>query len=412
VSVAGAATLPRELTHTPLQPQSGPRKRVALYYPWIYLTSGAERTILELTGHSRHEWTIFTNYYDREATFPGFSGRRVVELTRVSVRRSIRAVARAGWQIVTQRLPLDDFDALVIVCEGLGDLVLFRNADRPAFCICLTPLRPVFDEEYRRRALHGRGVLGRLAFRAGSAVFAAVDRLAWRRYRRIFCISEESRRRALRGRLASEDRLEVLHVGLGVRSPEPSDRFEPFFLVAGRIMWTKNLELAIEAFRRFGRANPGHRFRLVIAGMVDGKSRGYLDALRAQAADLPGVEFHIAPSDQELADLYSRCHAVLFTAFNEDWGIVPLEAMAFGKPVIATNRGGPREVVQPGIQGFLEPAEPDAFAARLSELASDLPRAREMGRAGFRHAARFTWERYGEQIDAAIDRSASIRALA
>jgi hypothetical protein len=42
--------------------------KVALYYPWVYLTSGAERTILELTGRSRHEWTIFTNRFEPENT--------------------------------------------------------------------------------------------------------------------------------------------------------------------------------------------------------------------------------------------------------------------------------------------------------------------------------------------------------
>ena len=45
--------------------------KVALYYPWVYLTSGAERTILELTAHSRHQWTIFTNRFDPDGTFPG-----------------------------------------------------------------------------------------------------------------------------------------------------------------------------------------------------------------------------------------------------------------------------------------------------------------------------------------------------
>jgi hypothetical protein len=44
--------------------------RVAAYYPWIYLRGGAERTILETLRRSRHDWTLFTNRYDREATFP------------------------------------------------------------------------------------------------------------------------------------------------------------------------------------------------------------------------------------------------------------------------------------------------------------------------------------------------------
>src|SRR5688572_12809066 len=371
-------------------------RRIALYYPWIYLTSGAERTILELIAHSRHEWTVFTNHYDRAATFPGFADRRVVELTRVPVKRSMRSVAVAAWHIVTQRLPLEEFEALVIVSEGLGDLVVFRNADRPVLCICLTPLRPVFDEKYRDRALAARGRIGRLAYRAGALAFKALDRLAWRKYERLFCISAERRRRAMVGGVAVEEKLDVVHVGLGVRADKPSDRFEPFFLIPGRIMWTKNLELGIEAFRRFAATEQGGGFRLVIAGMVDAKSRPYLERLRGIAADLPNVEFRHAPSDAELADLYARCYGVIFPAFNEDWGIVPLEALAFGKPVVATDSGGPREVLLRGIHGFLESPDPAAFAARLVELASNPLLARRMGRAGFHHVARFSWERYAQ----------------
>ena len=73
---------------------------VALYYPWIHLTSGAERTILELTGRSRHRWTLFTNHYDHARTFPGFRDRTVVELPRVPVDRGLLSVARAGFAIL------------------------------------------------------------------------------------------------------------------------------------------------------------------------------------------------------------------------------------------------------------------------------------------------------------------------
>src|SRR5207302_9764635 len=66
--------------------------RVGLYYPWIYLTSGAERVILELSGRSRHQWTLLTSHFAPEQTFPGFADRKVVELDRVPVDRSIGAV--------------------------------------------------------------------------------------------------------------------------------------------------------------------------------------------------------------------------------------------------------------------------------------------------------------------------------
>jgi glycosyltransferase involved in cell wall biosynthesis len=377
--------------------------RVGLYYPWIYLTSGAERVILELSGRSRHQWTLLTSHFAPEQTFPGFADRKVVELDRVPVDRSIGAVAKAAARVMRLQLPLEDLDALVVVCEGIGDLVMFRNNRLPSLCICLTPLRLVFDPAYRERTLRGRGALARMAVASGSLAFRELDRRAWRRYRRIFCISEEVKRRAAAGRLASEERMEVLHVGLGVDSIRPSDVFEPFFLIAGRMMWTKNIQLGIEAFRRLLETTPAAKgFRLVIAGIVDKKSESYLASLRAQADGLP-VDFQVFPSDAELMELYRTCYGLLFTAFNEDWGIVPLEAMAFGKPVVAVNRGGPRETILPGINGFLEEPTPEAFATTMAELVNDPEKARRIGVRGHEHTRQYSWTKFTERVDEAID---------
>ncbi|MBI4719044.1 MAG: glycosyltransferase [Planctomycetes bacterium] len=384
--------------------------KVALYYPWVYLTSGAERTILELTGRSRHRWTIFTNRFDRRHTFPGFAQREVVELPAVPVRRSLTAVARAALRLLTQRLPVKGFDALLVVCEGLGDVVVFRTHGLPTLCLCLTPLRIVFDEVYRAQYMAGRGWLNRTLVTLGAPVFRWIDRLAWRRYAHVFCISEEARRRALRGKLAPAERMEISHVGLGFYPPAPALHFGDYFLLPGRIMWTKNLELGIAAFREFrcrdGRAGG---FRLIIAGIVDEKSKPYLERLRALADGEPAIEFRIFPTDDELRDLYDRCYAVLFTSFNEDWGIVPIEGMAFGKPVVAVNRGGPRESVQHGVQGYLEEPTPEAFAVRMAELAADEDAARRMGQAGRQRARLFSWDRLTDQIDDKIDELCSAR---
>jgi glycosyltransferase involved in cell wall biosynthesis len=178
--------------------------------------------------------------------------------------------------------------------------------------------------------------------------------------------------------------------------------FEPFFLLPGRIMWTKNIELGIAAFKEFCRTSGSSQFRLVIAGMVDAKSEGYFAQLRHLAADNARIEFRIAPGDEEMADLYRTCYGVLFTAFNEDWGLVPLEAMSFAKPVIATDSGGPRESVTPQT-GFLEPPDPSSFARRMHELASDPLLAREMGRAGRARARLFSWDHYVRRIDDVLE---------
>jgi glycosyltransferase involved in cell wall biosynthesis len=381
--------------------------KVALYYPWIYLTSGAERTILELTRHSRHEWTILTNRYDEAGTFPELRSRNIRQLGTVSVRRTVSGAAQGALRILTQKLPLEGYDALLIICEGFGDLALVRNRSVPAICLCLTPLRVVFDSAYKRRCLEMRGPMERWLIRAGSAAFLALDRLLWKQYQKVFCISEEVRRRVLQGRLAPAEKLQVTHVGLGFQPAAPSTRFDRFFLIAGRIMWTKYIEIGIEGFLEAKRLNPECAdFRLVVAGKVDTKSRSYLEKLQRIAGEGNGIELRTEISDSELGRLYQTCYATLFTAFNEDWGIVPLESMAFGKPVIAVNRGGPMEYMIDGENGLLVEPGSAEFAGAVSRLMREPDLCRRMGEAGVRTSAEFSWKPFTDVIDNAVERIA------
>lgn len=378
--------------------------RIALYYPWVYLTSGSERTILELTGRSRHDWTVFTNHHEPRNTFPGLLHRKILELQPISVDRTMTATARSAAQVMLQKLPLEGFDRLVVLCEGLGDLLVFRNGEIPVMCICLTPLRVAFDPVYQARWMEKRGLVQKAMVSAGSFIFRKIDRVAWRKYRHVIFISNEARRRAAAGGLVKQGQTEVVHPGLGFEPEAPSEQFERFFLIAGRIMWTKNIELGMQAFRAFRDSKPEfHDFKLVIAGIVDQKSQAYFETLRALAGNDQSIVFYVFPSDEQLSNLYRTSYGTLFTAFNEDWGIVPIESMAFGKPVIAVNRGGPTESVQHGVQGFLEDPNPAAFAARMAELAADPALARAMGQAGFVRAHLFTWSRFTDRVDTVLD---------
>ena len=199
--------------------------------------------------------------------------------------------------------------------------------------------------------------------------------------------------------------VQVAYPGIDPGQIRAADQWQPYFLLAGRIMWTKNIEMGIAAFAQ-ARAKIGPEWRLVIAGMVDAKSEAYMTALRAFAAEVGGVEFRVAPSDDEMRALYEGCTAVVFTAFNEDWGLVPLEAMAAGKPVIAVNRGGPCETVLHGQTGYLEEDSPEAFARRMTELAANQPLARQLGLAGTERVRQFTWDAFVEGLDRMVDQLA------
>jgi glycosyltransferase involved in cell wall biosynthesis len=387
--------------------------KIALYYPWLYLKSGGERTVVEILARSRHKWQIITNHYDKESTYPELKNAPIVELAKVSVRRTFLHAGLAALRMLAQKLPIGNADALVIACDGLGDLVTFRNHDVPVISLCFTPLRAAFDPYYRERYLemHGNSSIRRVALSAAMRGFRTVDRLACRHYSHIFAISEEVRRRILLGRLVEPEKVSIAYPGVDLSHARPSGVYNRYFLVAGRIMWTKNADLAIRAFQSFRQMRPDlHDFRLVIAGFVDQKSRPYIDYLRKLGGDCQNIEFVESPSDSRLNDLYQRAYAVLYTPFNEDWGLIPLEAMAFEKPILAVDRGGPRETIAHGETGFLLPPEPDAFAKTMELLADDPQMPRRMGVAGRLSTRRFEWKEFCNTIDDQLERVSAVNA--
>ncbi|KKU86834.1 MAG: glycosyltransferase [Candidatus Gottesmanbacteria bacterium GW2011_GWA2_47_9] len=116
-------------------------------------------------------------------------------------------------------------------------------------------------------------------------------------------------------------------------------RKQDYFLSVGRLTWAKRIDLAIEACNKL-------KLPLKIVGT--GKEEEYLRSIAG-----PTVEFLGSVSDEELSRLYLGAKALIFCALDEDFGMVPVEAMAAGVPVIALAQGGVVETVVDGETGVL-----------------------------------------------------------
>jgi glycosyltransferase involved in cell wall biosynthesis len=156
-------------------------------------------------------------------------------------------------------------------------------------------------------------------------------------------------------------------------------------LVVSALVPYKRVDLAIEGCRLAG-------LPLKVVGA--GPERSRLERLAG-----PGVEFLGTRSDEELRALYRTAKVVLLPG-EEDFGIVPVEAQACGRPVVALGRGGARETVIDGLTGLLVgEASPAAFADALERL-DGLPIDPATARA---NAERFSRERFAAQITRVID---------
>ena len=148
---------------------------------------------------------------------------------------------------------------------------------------------------------------------------------------------------------------------------------------------------------------------LVLAGGYDPRlveNREYFHELTTEATQLgimDQVRFMPSFSADQKSSLMKACVAVLYTPSNEHFGIVPIEAMAAGRPVIACNSGGPRESVRHGVTGYLCESDPDEFAAAMIRLLSDEAAAAQMGEAARLHAcANFSRTAFGASLDATL----------
>jgi len=103
---------------------------------------------------------------------------------------------------------------------------------------------------------------------------------------------------------------------------------------------------------------------------------------------------------EQLRQYYSRSDIFVMPSRQEGFGVVFLEAMALGKPVIAGNHGGAPEIVQNGVTGFLvNPDDPQALADRLIQLLRDESLSRKMGDAGRQRVEEnYTFSRFQEKL--------------
>ena len=185
----------------------------------------------------------------------------------------------------------------------------------------------------------------------------------------------------------------------------------PTFLSINRFERKKGIGLAIEALNvlsKTTKGGSGPEPRLVIAGGYDARlseNVEHLQELGKLAAGL-GVRDRVVfvPSftDAQRSALLAACFAVLYTPQREHFGIVPIEAMAAGRPVVACNSGGPLESVVNGKTGFLCKPLPEAWAKAMGELMQEGV-AEKMGVQSQTHAReKFSRRAFGESLNEVV----------
>ena len=223
-----------------------------------------------------------------------------------------------------------------------------------------------------------------------------------RRSRRVYTPSTASREEVMR--LGAAD-VEVWGRGVDTELFHPGRRSQAMraalgmgsrftFLYVGRLAPEKRPQQILEAFRVASEILPKGVIHLIVAGSGPREPE-----LRAAAP--PGVTFlGLLERQSQLPDLYANSDAFLFASVTETLGLVVLEAMASGLPVVAPSAGGVRDHLVDGENGMVCPEGDTAEMARaMIRLTGDWELSRRLARGARRTAEKLSWTREIERLD-------------
>jgi glycosyltransferase involved in cell wall biosynthesis len=356
--------------------------KVAIIHYWLVGMRGGEK-VIEALCEMYPQADIFTHVYVPEMVSDRLRQHRIIPTF-------INALPRAAKMYKTylplmplalEQLDLRGYD-LIISSESGPAKGIIPPPDALHVCYCHTPMRYIWNmyHDYRNSA----GRLTRWMMPALAHYLRMWDVTSAARVDSFVANSTTVARRIHRYYGADAT---VIHppVDTSAFSIAAPSELGDYYLMAGELVSYKRPDLAVRAFNDM-------KAKLVVIGGGE-----MLDELRRIAG--PTVTVMGSQPFDVLKQHYARCRALIFPG-EEDFGMVPVEAMASGRPVVAFGRGGATETVADGISGvFFAEQSVEAISAAVKRLAElDLDPATIAA-----HASRFGREPFFAKMRAHID---------
>jgi len=239
-----------------------------------------------------------------------------------------------------------------------------------------------------------------LPSRSHRLFYATMLRLAARRADRIVAVSAHTQQDVIRLLGVPPAKISVIPNGVGeqfrpVQDPDARRRVcarygleRPFLLYVGLQKPHKNVAGLVRMFAQV-QARTGRRYQLALVGRADPRYTHLRAEMSRQGVEREVVLTGYVP-EEDLPTLYSAAAAFAFPSFYEGFGLPPLEAMACGTPVVASNVASLPEVLGDAAW-LLDPRAEEAFAEALVRVLEDREVREELRTRGLAQAAQFTW---------------------
>jgi glycosyltransferase involved in cell wall biosynthesis len=304
--------------------------KVAILHYWFLLNGGGERVVSTLMK-MYPDADVFCLMADRESLPSGVPANRLHCSFLESIPFSHK-MNRALFPLYPAAVGSFDFSGydLVISSDSPPTKAIVTPPETSHISYCHTPGRYIWDLAPAFQAkLPGlaRPLFGVIAAQARLSDFMAAQRVDH--------MVANSRYTQSRIHKYYRRKSAVIYPPVDTSAGYIAASHSDYYLSTGRLHPAKRTDLLIEACNRMGR-------RLVIAGAGTEEK-----CLKSMAG--PTIEFVGRVSDEKLRSLYANCRAFLFAA-DDDFGIVPVEAQSYGRPVIAFGHGGSLETVRVGTR--------------------------------------------------------------
>lgn len=364
--------------------------KLALVHDWILGVGGAER-VLKVFHEMWPEAPIYTFFHNPQFTKSFLPG---AEIRPSALQRYFNFLPHKFFTpflpLAAESWDMSEFD-LVISSSIAFSKGLILKPKTKHLCYCYSPTRFLWDwhleyKNYESRIMSQGWIISLLQH------FLRIwDRQASTRVDQFVAISKN-----VQARIKKYYRREatVIYPPLTLSDSLPKDHFchlplTNYFLIVSRLFPHKNIGIAIEAFNKL-------EWPLLIVG--DGPEYHHLKS-KIKHPDLIKIERGV--SDSQLALYYFHAKAFILPQ-EEDFGLTPLEAMSFGKPVLALRRGGALEYIQEGVNGeWFDDPHPAVLANGVRRLTENFPHYDQL--AIKKTAERFSRQRFEEAIRTTVN---------
>ncbi len=314
--------------------------KVALVHDYLREYGGAER-VVEALHEMFPDAPVYTAFVDKDSLgvhwkkFENWDIRESIA-SRIPFIKKLYSPLRLFSAYFFESFDFSEYDVVISSTNMYMAKAVLTNPSTLHICYCHTPPRSLYG--YSTASNWKKNILTRTIGELINFKMRQVDFFTAQRPDLFVANSEETRKRIYKYYKKNAVILypPVEQEGSEVQKVLESD---PYYLYVNRLVFAKHPEIALLACKKLG-----VRLKVVGSGPMESSLQSVADK---------NIEFLGAVDDTELGKLYSGATALLYPVEDEDFGIVPVESMMHGVPVIAHNSGGPIETIKDGSTGIL-----------------------------------------------------------